>query len=108
MLDKANWFAEVKYKSFESNSLLGATNQLNHWLKNHAVNILNIETITNTSGQIWVSGGTVSTDALGVRLWYQEEQPAAKAKPVNPLKAVNKDLEEILKHARQRATDREK
>ncbi len=108
MLDKASWFAEVKYKNFESNTLLGATNQLNHWLKNYTVNVLSVETITNASGWIGVAGGTVDTEFACVRLWYQEKQSSPKVKPVNPLTTINKNLETVLKHARQRAADREK
>lgn len=106
MFNKAIGLAEVKYKNFESNSLLGAVNQLNHWLRNHAVNVFSVETINAASGRIGVAGGTVGTEFVCVRLWYQVEQLDAKAKPKNTLKTVNKDLEAVLSHARARAEKR--
>lgn len=106
MFNKAIGLAEVKYKNFESNSLLGAVNQLNHWLRNHAVNVFSVETINAASGWVGVAGGTVGTEFVCVRLWYQVEQLDAKAKPENTLKTVNKDLEAVLSRARVRAEKR--
>ena len=45
---------------------------MNKWLKDNSVKPVNVETLVDTSSKMGFGGlgGAVSTNAIGVRLWY--------------------------------------
>lgn len=55
-----------------ANTLAEAMLAMNQWLKERAISPINVETIMNTSSSTGFAGlgGTVSSGAVGVRLWY--------------------------------------
>jgi hypothetical protein len=50
--------------------------EMNAWLKERSVKPFNVETLVDTSSSMgWAGlGGAVSTNAVGVRLWYSEDE----------------------------------
>lgn len=93
-------FQEVASEYF---SHPNATEKLNRWLRENTVQIINIETIMETTGQIRMAG-SVDTRAAGIILWYH----VAKAQPEqrkNPLDEVNQKLATVLEKARSRAKE---
>lgn len=71
---------EIKRMDFRSggsgpSALAESMLAMNGWLKDKTVKPFNVETLVDTSsGSGWAGLGTaVSTNAVGVRLWYSEE-----------------------------------
>ncbi|HBN9859021.1 TPA: hypothetical protein L3932_004505 [Pseudomonas aeruginosa] len=70
---------EIKRKDFRAggkgdSALAESMLAMNAWLKEKSVKPFNVETLVDTSSNSqWAGlGGAVSTNAVGVRLWYSE------------------------------------
>jgi hypothetical protein len=68
---------EIRRKDFRAggageSALAESMLMMNQWLKDNAVTPFNVETLVNTSSNVGFAGlgGAVSTNAIGVRLWY--------------------------------------
>lgn len=72
---------QIKRKDFRAggsgdSALAQSMLEMNAWLKGRAVRPFNVETLVDTSSNMgWAGlGGAVSTNAVGVRLWYSEDE----------------------------------